>query len=119
LDASWRPDHSNIFINMMPYPPRDLCDVLPKARPCYSFIVTGELSAKHLTGLAILTAGLVEQDMPAILIATAPAEYMRQALPLNPLLKPHMNKGNAAFIEAFSRVLCSSVDMPTIKVAYG
>lgn len=115
LDESWRPDRSNIYLNIMPWVPTDQRDQLPAGPQCMIITIFGVLSVEHLAGLTLLIQAMVQCEYPAVLMGAAPAGYMRKGLPLNYLLQPYLAKGNAAFADASTQILCACVDMPMVE----
>lgn len=89
LDESWRPDLSNIFIELKSLPSEEYCGFIPANPSGLRITLLGELSPEHQELLAANIASLVAADIPVVLTVAAPAEHMRGALLLNPMLKPY------------------------------
>ena len=119
FDESWRPDLSNIYIELKGDPPEHFRHVLPEATFAFKFTILAGLDAARLESLATAVAGLVEYDLPVILAVAAPPEHLGCRMLLNPSLKPFAADAGQAFFEAFAAALHSCSDFTPVKAAVG
>lgn len=117
FDDSWRPDRSNIYIELKEDPPEHFRHVLPDARFAFKFTVLGELTAERLGLLAITVGSLIAQDVPVILANAAPPGFLDWYMLLNPQLKPHAAALGRPFMEGFAKVLHVLTTTPPEKIA--
>lgn len=89
LDDSWRPDRSNIFIELKTLPSDEYCGFAPTHPAGLRITLLGPLRAEHQELLDGNIAALVVGDIPVVLTVAAPPEQTRGALLLNPMLKPY------------------------------
>jgi hypothetical protein len=105
FDESWRPDLSNVYVELKSDPPEHYRHLFPEAPLAFKFTLLGDLEAKRLGLLATTTAELIAHDVPVILAVTAPPEHLGCCLLLNPLLKPFAAEAGPPFIEGFAWAL--------------
>lgn len=105
FDDSWRPDLSNIYIELKCDPPEHYRHVLPDAPFALKFTLLGDLAPHRLGQLATTIASLVENDVPVILAVAAPPEHFGCHMLLNPVLKPFAASVSQPFMEAFATAL--------------
>lgn len=118
LDESWRPDISNVFIELKSLPSEEYCGFNPAQPAGLRITLLGPLSQEHQELLAGNIASLVSGDIPVVLTVAGPPEKMRGALLLNPLLKPYPTT-LAGFAEALAVAQRACNDMPAEKFLFG
>jgi hypothetical protein len=117
FDDSWRPDLSNIYIELKGDPPEHFRHALPDAQFAFKFTLLGDLAPQRLGLLATTIASLIANDVPVILAMAAPPEHLGCHILLNPGLKPHAAAVGPAFMEGFAKALHTLLTMPPEKVA--
>ncbi len=117
LDESWRPDISNVYIELKSLPSEEYCGFVPALPSGLRITILGELSPKHTELLAANIASLVAGDIPVVLTVAGSPEHMRGALLLNPILKPYPSN-DAVFAEALAVVFRACHDMPAQQYAF-
>jgi hypothetical protein len=116
LDDSWRPDLSNIYIELKDDPPEHFRHVLPQAPFALKFTLLSDLIPQRLGLLATMIASLIDHDVPVILAVAAPPEHLGCHMLLNPPLKPFAAAMGQPFLEGFAKVLLNLGAMPPEKV---
>jgi hypothetical protein len=119
LDESWRPDLSNIFLNLKPEAPAEFGNAFAKAPYCLVITILGALQIEHLGGLVAMAQTSIQKEIPVLLTAAAPPGHVRTAVPLNPILQPYADGDNNAFAEAFVAALCKAAEQPVAKAVFG
>ena len=66
FDDGWRPDLSNVYIEVKQEPPERYRHVLPDAPFAFKFTLLGDLTAERMDLLNLAAAGLIEYDFPVI-----------------------------------------------------
>lgn len=117
FDDSWRPDLSNIYIELKADPPEHFKHILPDAPFAFKFTLMGELTPNWLGQLAITIAALVAGDVPVILAVAAPAEHFGSQMLLNPVLKQTAAEAGQPFMEVFALALHTLYSAPPQKIA--
>lgn len=112
FDESWRPDLSNVYIELKSDPPEHYRHVLPDAPFAFKFTLLGDLTPQRLGLLATTIASLIHNDVPVILAVAAPPEHLGCHLLLNPGLKPHAASFGPGFMEAFAKALHALLTTP-------
>lgn len=115
FDESWRPDLSNVYIELKSDPPEHYRHVLPDAPFAFKFTLLGDLAPQRMGLLAGTIASLIHNDVPVILAVTAPPEHLGCHMLLNPGLKPFAASFDGAFMEAFAKALHALLTMPPEK----
>jgi hypothetical protein len=115
FDDSWRPDISNVYIELKDDPPEHFRHVLPNAPFAFRFVLLGELIPQRLGLLATTIAALIDHDVPVILAVAAPPEYLGCHMLLNPNLKPVAAACGREFMEGFATALHTCLTMPPEK----
>jgi hypothetical protein len=119
FDESWRPDLSNVYIELKEDPPEHYRHVLPEALFGFRFTLLGELAPQVLGLLATTIASLIEHDVPVILAVAAPPGHLGCHVLLNPGLKPYAAAFGQPFMEGFAKALYNCLEMPPEKVVIG
>lgn len=104
-DESWRPDRSNIYIELKDDPPEHFRHVLPDAPYGFRFTVLGDVDQTRLGMLATTTASLIANDIPVILAFAPPPGFIGSHIFLNPPLKPYAASFGQPFLEGFVKAL--------------
>ena len=118
LDDSWRPDLSNIYVELKYLSTQDYSGFTAAHPTGLRITLLGELSPEHTELLAANIASLVAGDIPVVLTVAGPPEKMRGALLLNPILKPYPSD-KAVFAEALAVVFRACQDMPAQQYVFG
>lgn len=116
FDQSWRPDLSNIYIELKPDPPEHFHDAFPDAPFAFRFTVVGDLAPQRLGLLAATIASLVDSDIPVILAVPAPPEHVGCHMLLNPVLKPSAAKFGREYMECFAKALHTLLATPPERI---
>jgi hypothetical protein len=116
FDDTWRPDLSNVYIEVKGDPPEHFRHVLPNAPFALKFTLLGELAPQRMGLLATTIASLIDRDVPVILAIAAPPEHLGCHMLLNPALKPFAAAVGKEFMVGFARALRTCLDMPPEKV---
>ena len=115
FDDSWRPDLSNVYIELKSDPPEHYRHVLPDASFAFKFTLLGELQPQRLGLLATTIASLIAHDVPVILAMAAPPEHMGCHMLLNADLKPYAAAAGQPFMAGFAKALFTLMSMPPEK----
>jgi hypothetical protein len=116
FDDSWRPDLSNVYIELKADSQERFSHVLPNALFAFKFTILGELAPQRLGLLAVTIATLIADDVPVFLAMAAPPEHLGCRVLLNPPLKPHAAQAGAAYMEGFAKALLTLQTMPPEKI---
>ena len=118
FDDSWRPDISNVYIELKGDPPEHFHHELPNALFAFRFTLLGELTTPRMGQLASVIASLINSDVPVILAVAAPPEHFGCHMLLNPGLKPHAAAFGREFMEGIARALRTLLDTPPKPVVF-
>lgn len=113
----WRPDLSNVYIEIKGDPPEHFHHLLPNASFALKFTLLGELNPLRLGLLATTIASLIDHDLPVILAVAAPPEHLGCHMLLNETLKPYAAECGREFFQAFAKALHACSDFEPLKAA--
>ncbi|GAA0540194.1 hypothetical protein FHS83_003811 [Rhizomicrobium palustre] len=116
FDESWRPDHSNIYVEMKSDPPEHYRHVLPDADFGFKFTLLGDVAPERMSQLIVTSAALIQNDVPVILALAAPPGHLGCHILLNPALKPHAEPCGKAFTDGFTKAIMALFQMPPEKM---
>ncbi len=115
LDESWRPDGSNIYIELKGDPPEHFRHALPNAVFCFRFTLLDAIAPQQLGLLATTIASLIDHDVPVVLALAVPPEHLSSHILLNPKLKLHAAACDEAFQEGFAKAIMTLMQVPPEK----
>ncbi len=115
FDESWRPDLSNVYIELKSDPPEHYRHVLPDAPFAFKFTLLGDLAPHRLGLLATTIASLISENVPVILAIAAPPEHLGCHMLLNLGLKPLASNFGNEFMEGFAKALYTLLNTPPQK----
>ena len=115
FDESWRPDLSQIYIQVNAVAHPDFRDQVPVH---IKIMVLGELELEKLKELAGFCASLVGDGIPAFLTLSAAPGSVRRDFPLNAALQRFVAADEVTFLGAFKMAIAAAGQMPVTEIVF-